>query len=131
MEEDISRKIGVVMTERGSPYLTNTDSDSGSVDQIYDIGAMTSQMIGSVKVALILSINASETKVTVQDVPQTNTLQSRGSHSTVSPEEMSEQWHIWLKQAREKILQNYTMTHSLICNASSEAIHGRHSVTEQ
>ena len=53
MEEEISRNIGAVVTEVGSPDLTNTYSDSNSVYQIYDIRAMTSRMVGSVKVALI------------------------------------------------------------------------------
>ena len=42
VEEEISRNIGAVMTEVGTPDLTDTDSDSDSVYQIYDIGAMTS-----------------------------------------------------------------------------------------
>ena len=41
-EEDISRNICAFMREAGSPYLTNTDSDSDSANQLYDIGAMTS-----------------------------------------------------------------------------------------
>ena len=53
------------MTDGGSPDLTNTDSDSDSVYQIYDIDAMISRMIGSVKVALIPSKKVSETKATV------------------------------------------------------------------
>ena len=53
------------MTEVGPPDLTNMDSDNNSVDQIYDIGAMTIRMIGSVKVASITSMNVSETKTTV------------------------------------------------------------------
>ena len=65
VEKDISMHIGTVMTEGGSPELTNTDSGSDSVDQIYDIGAMTIRMIGSVKVASITSMNVSETKTTV------------------------------------------------------------------
>ena len=85
MEEEISRKIGAVMTEGVYPDLTDTNSDSDSVYQIYDIGAMTSRMIGSVKVALIPSRNVSETKATVKDVPQAKTFQSKGRHSTVSP----------------------------------------------
>ena len=64
---------------------------------------MTSRMIGSVQVALIPSRNVSETKATVQDVPQAKTFQSKGRHSTVSPEELSEWWHIGLKQARDTI----------------------------
>ena len=76
------------MTEGGPPDLTNTYSDSNSVYQLYDIGAMTSQMIVSAKVALIPSSNVSETKATVQYVPQAKIFQSEGCHSTVSPEEL-------------------------------------------
>ena len=74
------------MTEGVSPDLTDTYSDRNSVYQIYDIGAMTSRMIGNVKFDLIPSRNVSETKVTVQDVPQANTIKSKGRHSTASPE---------------------------------------------
>ena len=74
------------MTEGVSSDLTDTNSDSNSVDQIYDIGVMTSQIIESAKVALIPSRNESETKVTVQDVPHAKSFQSKGSNSTVSPE---------------------------------------------
>ena len=42
MEEEISSNIGAVMTEVGSPDLTNKYSDSDSVYQIYDIGDITS-----------------------------------------------------------------------------------------
>ena len=75
MEEDIPRNIGTVMKEGVSPNLTNTYSDIDSVDQIYYIGAIISLMIFSVKVALIPSRNVSETKATVQDVPQANIFQ--------------------------------------------------------
>ena len=100
MDEEISRNIGAVMTEGGYPDLTDTYSDSDSVDQIYDIGAMKSRMIGSVKVASIPSRNVSETKATLQDVPQAKKSQSKGRHATVSPEELSERWQIGLEQAR-------------------------------
>ena len=103
VEEDISRNIGLVKTERGYSDLTDTYSDSNSVYQIYDIGAMTSRMIGSVKFPLMPSRNLSETKTTVQDVKQAKKFQSKGRHSTVSPEELSEWWQIGLQQAREKI----------------------------
>ena len=74
------------MTEGGPPDLTDTYSDRNSVDQIYDIGAMKRQMIGSVNVALITTSNAYETKAMVKDVPQANTFQLKGHNSTVSPE---------------------------------------------
>ena len=103
VEEETSRNIGAVMTKGGSPDLYGTDSEIYSADQIYDISDMTSQMIGSVKIILILSRNISEPKATVQDVPQAKTFQSKGSHSTVSVEELSEWWQIGIKQARETI----------------------------
>ena len=103
MEEDISSNIGAAIMEGGFPDLTDTYSDSNSVYQIYDIGTMTSQIIGVVKVALIPSRNVSETKSTVQDVPQVRIFQSKVRHSTVSPEELSERWQIYIKQARDKI----------------------------
>ena len=70
VEEEILSNIDAVVTEGLSPDLYNIDSDINSVDQIYDIGAMTSQMAGSVKFASIPSSNVSETKLTVQDVIQ-------------------------------------------------------------
>ena len=88
MEEDISSNIGAVMREKGYPDLTDTDSEINSVYQIYDIGYMTSRIICSVKVALIPSMNAYETKATVQDVPHTKIFQSKGCHSIISPEKL-------------------------------------------
>ena len=64
---------------------------------------MTSRIIRSFKVAFIPSRNVYETKATVQDVPQANTFQLNGRHSTVSPEKLSERCHICLEQARETI----------------------------
>ena len=52
--------IGAVMTEGGYPDLTDIESDINPVYQIYDIGAMKSQMIVSVKFVLIPSRNVSE-----------------------------------------------------------------------
>ena len=92
MKGEISRNIGKVMKEGGSPDLTNTESDINSVDQIFDIGAMTSLIIGSVKILLVQSRNVSETKSTVKYVTQAKTFQSKGHHSTVSHEELSEWW---------------------------------------
>ena len=42
-------------------------------------------------------------KATVQDEPQDNIFQSKGHHSTVSPEELSERWQIGIEQARDTI----------------------------
>ena len=79
---DIARNVGAVMTEGGSPYLADTNSDINSVEQIYGTGAMTSRMIGSVKVASIPSRNVSvKKKGTIcakgKDVPVEGTLFNR------------------------------------------------------
>ena len=103
VEVEISSSIGAVMTEGGSPDLANTDSDSNSVYQIYDISAMTSLMIDSFKAALVPLRDVSETKQTVQDVPQAKIFQSKERHSTAQPEELSERWQIGLKKERDKI----------------------------
>ena len=100
------------MTEGGPTDITNTDSDRYSMYQIYDISAITNRIIGSIKVDLIPSRNVSETKATVQDVPQAKKFQSKGRHSTVSPEELSERWQIGIEQAREKITKT---TQRLTC----------------
>ena len=84
------------MMEGGSPELTNTDSDSDSVYQIYDICTMASRIIGSFKVALIPPRNIFETKATVQDVTQARRFQSKERHTTVSTEELGEWWQIVL-----------------------------------
>ena len=42
VKEETSRNIVTVMKKGKSPDLTDTDSDRNSVDQIHDIGAMTS-----------------------------------------------------------------------------------------
>ena len=105
MEEKISRNIGAVMKDGVSPDLTNIYSDSNSVYQIYEIGATISWMIGIVKFPLIPSRNVSETKLTIEDLPQANKFQSKGHHATVSPEELIERWQIGLKQARETIVK--------------------------
>ena len=64
---------------------------------------MTSRIIGSVKVAFMPSRNVSETKATVQDVTQANKFQSKGRHSTLSPEELIKRWQVGIEQARETI----------------------------
>ena len=85
MEEEIASNIDKVMMEGGSHDLNNTGSDIDSVDHIYDIGAMTSQKIGSFNFFSIPSSNVSKSKATIQDVPQSKKLQFKRSHSTVSP----------------------------------------------
>ena len=113
VEEKKLREIGAVMMEEGSPNLTNTDSDSNSVDQIYDIGVMKSRIIDSVKVASTPSRNASELKATVQYVPKTKTHHCKVLHSTVSPEELSRD-----QTSKRDNIQDNPTTHSLSSNAT-------------
>ena len=82
---------------------------------------MTSQIIDSVKVTLIPSRNVSETKATVQDVPQAKTFHLKGCHLTVSPEELSEWWQIGLEQAIYTICKTtQRLTHSAVMPLSSK-----------
>ena len=114
VEDKIERKIGAVMTEVRSTELTDTENYSNSADKIYDIDAITSRMIGSVKLFSITSSNLYETKATVQDVTQAETFQSKGCHSIMSPEELSDRWQIGIEQARDTITKT---TQTITCSS--------------
>lgn len=95
VEEEISRTIGSVQT-----YVDQTDIGDYATDReavLYDIGE---RMIASVKVR---EVPRQVAQVEVQDVPQLKTFQSKGRHSSTSPEELSERWSIGLDQAKETL----------------------------
>ena len=127
VEEEISRNIGAVMMEGGSPELTNTDSDSDSVYQIYDICTMASRIIGSFKVALIPPRNIwNQSDGTRCDTGQEISVEGT-SYNRVN-------WRTGWVVADSSLIserdnhKNNTKTHSLRYNAPSEAIQGRQSV---
>ncbi len=100
-EEEVSRNIGAVMTQGGNFDPVDTRDDD-STNRLLDIGNMSQRLIASVRVK---SIPRRASQVEIQDVPQLKTFQSKGRHSTVSPEDLSERWQIGLEQARETLKQ--------------------------
>jgi hypothetical protein len=97
VEEEITRTIGSVNVE-GNCCDDNSDEESDSV--VFDIGGMSQRMIASVKVQ---TVPRQVSQVEVQDVPQVKTFQSKGRHSTITPEELSERWQIGMAQAKETL----------------------------
>jgi hypothetical protein len=102
VEEEITRTIGI--------GAVNTDGDrwDGGSDElpcyaelpVFDMGGMSQRLIASVKVQ---SVPRQVSQVEVQDVPQLKTFQSKGRHSSVTPEDLSEKWGISLVQAKETL----------------------------
>jgi hypothetical protein len=63
-------------------------------------GDMTKRFIASVK---IRNVPRQVSQTEKQDVPQPYTFQSKGRHSSVTPEDLSERWQIGLAQATETL----------------------------
>jgi hypothetical protein len=81
VEEEVSRIVGAVWTQ-AEEYGYN-DLETDTENQLLDIGKMSQRLIASVKVA---SIPRAVSQIEVQDIPQLKTFQSKGRHSSVSPE---------------------------------------------
>jgi hypothetical protein len=86
VEEEISRTVGAVMTQDGA---STEDPDNDAMDCVFDIGNMSKRLIASVKVASPLR-QVSQVETEAQDLPPIKTSQSKGRHSSVSPEDLSE-----------------------------------------
>jgi hypothetical protein len=102
VEEEIARTIGAVTTQGGVLDFVDTPADDAAGDRLFDIGTLSKRLIASVKVRP-MPRRASQVEVEVQDVPQLKTFQSKGRHSSVSPEDLSERWQIGLEQAKETL----------------------------
>jgi hypothetical protein len=100
VEEEVSRTIGAVRTQGGNDDVDECNDETKI--KLLDIGDLSKRMIASVKVKTVPR-QASQVDVEVQDVPQLKTFQSKGRHSTVSPEALSERWQIGLEQAKETL----------------------------
>jgi hypothetical protein len=99
VEEEISRSIGSIMTQ--SEKIPEDDEDVDSqTNLILDIGALSKRLIASAKV---VARQVSQVEVEIQDVPQAKSFQSKGRHSSVTPEDLSERWQIGLEQAKETL----------------------------
>ena len=88
------------MTRGGAYDVAEGDDDSDI--KLLDIGDISKRLIASVKVTSIPR-QTSQVGVEVQDVPQAKTFQSKGRHSTVTAEALSERWQIGLEQAKETL----------------------------
>jgi hypothetical protein len=99
VEEEISRTVGAVMTQDGA---STKDSDNDAMDCVFDIGNMSKRLIASIKVASPPR-QISQVKTEAQDLPPIKTFQSKGRHSSVSPEDLSKQWQIGLEQSKETL----------------------------
>jgi hypothetical protein len=90
VEEEISRTIGAVMTQPDDFRLVDKTYDSD--DRLFDIGTLAQRLIASIKVHAVPRRRASQVEVELQDVPQAKSFQSKGRHSSASPEDLSERW---------------------------------------
>jgi hypothetical protein len=104
VEEEVSRKIGSIRRNQDvhgiSEKLENYNEDSEG--RLLCIGDLSRRLIASVNISSILR-RTSQVEVEIQDVPQAKSFQSKGRHSSVSPEELSERWQIGLEQAKETL----------------------------
>ena len=73
-----------------------TDDDRPA---LFDLDRLTRRLISSIQVA---------------DVPQARTFESKERHTSVTPEDLSERWHIGIGQARETLKRT---THKLVRSA--------------
>jgi hypothetical protein len=99
VEEEISRTVGAVMTQDGA---STEDPDNNAMDCVFDIGNISKRLIASVKVASPLR-QVSQVETEAQDLPPIKTFQSKGRHSSVSPEDLSKRWQIGLEQSKETL----------------------------
>jgi hypothetical protein len=110
VEEEISRTIGAVTRSNEDikdgydhDYKTRADGyplfSIGDIP-LFNIGDKLKKMIGSVKVR---SVSRRISQVEVEDLPQAKTFQSKGRHSSITPEDISERWQIGLVQAKETL----------------------------
>jgi hypothetical protein len=97
VEEEISRTVGAVTSES---YRDYDDCGESSDSMLFDIGLMSKRFISSAKTR---NVARQVSQVEKQDVSQPYTFQSKGRHSSVTPEDLSERWQIGLAQATETL----------------------------
>jgi hypothetical protein len=91
VEEEVARKIGAVNAEGACSNLDDYEDDSEEQVLLYSIGSLSRRLISSVKIQTVPR-QAAQVGVDVQDVPQAKSFQSKGRHSSVSPEDLCERW---------------------------------------
>lgn len=99
VEEEIEMRRGI-----GAVHTTfDLDDPHDNSDVVYDIGDINTRIINSVRVRDVPSTKISAAEVEVQDVPAARTFESKKRHTSVTPEDLSERWHISLRQATETL----------------------------
>ncbi len=100
VEEEVSRTVGAVISQVQGTHAYNDSDDDESNLELLDIGELHKRLIATVGVK---SNSRQAAQVEIQVVPQAKTFQSKGRHSSVSPEDISERWQIGLEQAKETL----------------------------
>jgi hypothetical protein len=104
VEEELSRTVDSVSVE-GNYWDDSSNELSDSTP--FDIGSTSQRMISSINVH---SAHRQDSQVEVQDVPQARTSQSKGRHSSITPEDWSERWHIGLvKRTSQRLVRSAGM----------------------
>ena len=80
------------------------ENPTGSDGVIFDLDTFSKRIISSAKVTEIPRVIS---KVKVHNIPGARTSESKNSHTDVSPEDLSEPWHIGVGQARETLKRTY------------------------
>jgi len=91
----MQRSIDGVRVSRGGVSWEEPANEKSSKVEIFNMDGVLSRLISSVKI--------SKVKVQVQDVPAALTFESKERYTSVTPEDLSEQWSIGLGQAREPL----------------------------
>jgi hypothetical protein len=87
------------MTQDGA---STEDPDNHAMDCVFDIGNIPKRLIASIKV-VSPPRQISQVETEAQDLPPIKTFQSKGRHSSVSPEDLRERWQIGLEQSKETL----------------------------
>jgi hypothetical protein len=90
VEEEVSRTVGAVQTEGDGFYSDRGIKDDS--DEILNLGYMYPRLIASIKATprQIAQVEVEEVEEVPDDVPDLKSFQSKGRHSSVSPESLSE-----------------------------------------
>jgi hypothetical protein len=100
LEEEAKRSVGAVCTQ-GEDFDSDSKDDDTKV-HLLNLGNLSQRLIASVNVTSILR-RVSQVAAETENVPQLKTFQSKGRHSSVSPEALSELWQIGLEVVKETL----------------------------
>ncbi len=91
VEEEITRTIGAVTREDNS---LGDEQHNETTKVILDLGEISRRIMGSI------SRERKVSQVETVDVPTTRAFQTKGRHTSVTPEDLSERWQIGLEASK-------------------------------